>query len=201
MVRCRQLTVDAPLETGHTVLVAFTAAAFLTFVCTGLIIAVRPLSTTECVPRRTDMSQVQYARFLPPPTTRIWDLVRGIVSYLFVRACPLVRSLFLGLTIYVCSCCGSSPSGFRAPSSARSSFRSSPGPSLSRGFCRRPAAHALSLQHRIVSLSVPHDAAQPVQPHHRRPLDRARRLARALHPCLARPALDAPASARRHPPL
>ncbi|GAA5850562.1 hypothetical protein JCM9279_007542 [Rhodotorula babjevae] len=59
-----RLTVDAPLETGHVVLVAFTAATFLTFVCTGLIIA--------------------YARFLPPPTTRIWDLVRGIVSYLFL---------------------------------------------------------------------------------------------------------------------
>jgi len=38
--RAEQLTVEAPLETGHIVVVGFTAAAFLVFVCTGLVIAV-----------------------------------------------------------------------------------------------------------------------------------------------------------------
>ncbi|TNY21367.1 hypothetical protein DMC30DRAFT_416123 [Rhodotorula diobovata] len=57
-----RLTVEAPLETGHIVVVGFTAAAFLVFVCTGLVIA--------------------YARFLPPATTRIWGLVHFVVPYL-----------------------------------------------------------------------------------------------------------------------
>ncbi|BGP36848.1 hypothetical protein JCM10449v2_000750 [Rhodotorula kratochvilovae] len=57
-----RLAVGTSLETSHNVLIAFTGGTFLVFVCTGLIIA--------------------YARFLPPPTSRIWDLVRSVTSYL-----------------------------------------------------------------------------------------------------------------------
>ncbi|GAA5934223.1 hypothetical protein JCM3775_006941 [Rhodotorula graminis] len=88
-----RLTVDAPLETGHIVLVASTAAAFLTFVCTSLITA--------------------YARFLPPPTTRIWDLVRGIVSYLAVLwvVCLGLSGAVLGeVLLPLKSCTGPYPS-------------------------------------------------------------------------------------------
>ncbi|GAA5890777.1 hypothetical protein JCM5296_004839 [Sporobolomyces johnsonii] len=52
------------LDGGHVVLLAFTALSFTVFVSTGLVVA--------------------YARFLPPPQTRIWEVVSATVSYLAI---------------------------------------------------------------------------------------------------------------------
>ncbi|GAA5825500.1 hypothetical protein JCM3770_004520 [Rhodotorula araucariae] len=73
-----RLATGTPLQNRHNVLVAATGGTYLIFVCTGLIIA--------------------YARFLPPPTTRIWDLVRTITSYLAVlwTVCLCLSGTLLG---------------------------------------------------------------------------------------------------------
>ncbi|GAA5994786.1 uncharacterized protein JCM10292_004352 [Rhodotorula paludigena] len=77
-----QLALSLPSnEGGDVVLTAFTACGYLFFTVTGLVCA--------------------YARFLPPSTTRIWDLVRAIISYLSLLwiVCFALSASLLGGTL------------------------------------------------------------------------------------------------------